>query len=143
MVFSCTTTLGKLTAQVVSKGITFTNTVFNIRRYNEAGDDHGKYLMQIVTPDSPEEMADGVFVFHNPNARVKLDKKIFGNIPVTQFFYENDKISILGNETPLVARLNVSNLMAGVAERHVQECVRLYNRLSEEEFYDRFGENGE
>lgn len=135
VIFSCTLSLGKLTSLLVSDGLLYTNKVYNIRRYNEDGDAHDKYLLQIVSTDSPEEFADGLFVFHNPNARIKLPKDLFANVPVTQFFFENGRVNILGNETPLIVRHNTSILLDKVSSRYVQESVRMYNRLSIEEFY--------
>lgn len=138
VIFSCTLSLGKLTSLLISDGLLHTNKVYNIRRCNKDGDAHGKYLLQIVSPNSPEEFADGLFVFHNPNAKIKLPENLFANIPVTQFFFENGNVCILGNETPLVARHNTSILLNKLVSHHVQECVRMYNRLSIEEFYNRF-----
>jgi len=66
IVFSCTVTMGKLTSLAISKNTLHpTNFVLNIRH----DIDHPHYKIQVVSQEVPEELTDGLFVFHNPNAK--------------------------------------------------------------------------
>ena len=136
VIFSCNVTIGKLSSMIISKGNLSLNTVFNIRRYNNEDDEHGKYLIQEVSVDSPEHLADGVFIFHNPNAKNKLGENVFSGIPVTQFYIEDGDINISGNETPMIVRINTSRPLHNASKNYIVDCVRLYNRMTPEDFYE-------
>lgn len=132
IIYSCTVTIGKLTSLSISNNMPSLNTVYNIRKNNV----EGKYQLQIVSGNNPEYLADGVFVFHKPNAKHKLPEELFSTIPVTQFFFNDGNLDYMGNATPLVARYNTSSLLAMVSEPYIMEQIRLYNRLSINECYD-------
>nr|WP_297705293.1 PIN domain-containing protein [uncultured Butyrivibrio sp.] len=132
VLFSCTTTLGKLTSLTISAGYPSPNTVYTIRKCED------KYLAQQVSQDNPELLEDGIFVFHNPNAKNPLDESAFSRIPITQFWFENNALQISGNMSPIMARHNTSILFANIAWSHLQECVRLYNRIEPRDFYEDF-----
>ena len=125
VIYSCTVTLGKLTSLSISNNMPSMNTVYIIRRNNI----EKNYQLQIVSGDCPEYLEDGVFVFHNPNAKHKLSEELFSNLHVTQFFFQNGSLDCIGNNTPIVARLNVSKLMLCEITPYVMEQIRLYNRL--------------
>lgn len=129
VIFSCTVTIGKLTALSISNGNILINTVHNIRR----DCNNGSYILQKVSKESPEDLADGVFVFHNPNARNKIHESLFSDVAVTQFFMEEGSLKYKGNGTPIVLRSN--NSILGISEYELQEAVRMFNRLSVNEFY--------
>lgn len=107
IIYSCTLTLGKLTSLSISSGNPSLNTVYNIRRNCESN----KYLLQVVGKDSPEELEDGVFVFHNPNAKNKLPEDFLEGVAVTQFYFDNGELSYIGNATPIISRINMSKLL--------------------------------
>lgn len=132
IIYSCTITIGKLTSLSISNNIPSLNTVYNIRKNIVKG----KYQLQIVSGNNPEHLADGVFVFHNPNAKHKLPEELFSAIPVTQFFFNGGNLDYKGNATPLVARYNTSSLLAKVSKPYIMEQIRLYNRLPINECYD-------
>lgn len=132
VIFTCTLTLGKLTSLCLSNGAYSLNSVYNIRQ----NCDTNKYLLQIVDSSCPENIADGVFVFHNPNAKNKLSEDFFGKIAVMQFFFENGELMCSGNLTPIVARLNTSKLLNPIVLPQIQECIRKYNRLNFSDFYE-------
>lgn len=111
VMFSCTTTLGKLTSLVHSSekykyrsfGI-FENTVLNIRYdINEI-----KYTADKVDLEKPEELSEGLFIFHNPNALRKLPEDVFSKSKISQIFYCDKKIKIKSNSPLLVGRINTS-----------------------------------
>lgn len=104
IVFSCTTTMGKLTSLAISKenALHPTNFVLNIRH----DCDKPHYPIQIVSPEIPEELTDGLFVFHNPNARNPLPSAVFEGSNAIQVFSKENGIEFLGQNSPLVARFN-------------------------------------
>lgn len=132
VIFSCTLTLGKLTSLCISNGSLSLNDVYNIRQ----NCDTNKYLLQVVDTSCPEDIADGVFVFHNPKAKNKLPENFFNKIAVTQFFFENGNLMCSGNITPIVARLNTSKIFKSVIVPEIQEAIRKYNRMNIEDFYE-------
>lgn len=134
IIFSCTVTLGKLTSLSISNNMPSLNTVYNIRKNIT----EGKYLLQVVSPDNPEDLADGVFIFHNPHATVKLPEELFSAVSTTQFFFEDGALNYTGNATPLVSRYNTSSLLSGFTEPYIMEQIRLYNRMPVSEFYETF-----
>lgn len=103
IVFSCTVTLGKLTSLAISKNpIHPTNFVLNIRHDT----DHPHYKIQIVSQEVPEELTDGLFVFHNPNAKNPLPKSVFEGSNAIQVSVKGGAIEFSGKNLPLVARFN-------------------------------------
>lgn len=125
VIYSCTVSLGKLTSLSISNNVPSFNNVYIVRKNNVKNN----YQLQIVSSDCPEYLEDGVFVFHNPNAKHKLPKELFSKLHLTQFFFQDGRLDYLGNATPLVARLNVSKLMSSAMNPYVLEQIRLYNRL--------------
>lgn len=131
IIYSCTVTLGKLKSLSISKGDpSLLNEVYNINRNLETS----RYLLRKVAQNNPENIADGIFVFHNPNAKNKLPENFFKELAVTQFFYEDDYLNYLGNEAPIVARINTSKILN--LEPEIIESLRKYNRMSVEDFYE-------
>lgn len=103
IVFSCTTTMGKLTSIAISKNSFHpTNFVLNIR--HDLDEPH--YPIHIVSQETPEELTDGLFVFHNPNARNPLPKSVFEKSNAIQVFQKGNCIEISEENLPLVARFN-------------------------------------
>lgn len=132
IIYSCTMTLGKLTSLSISTGNPSLNAVYNIRKDCTTN----KYLLQPVTESCPEDLADGIFIFHNPNAKNKLPEDFFQGIAVTQFYYENGQLVYMGNATPIISRINISNVLVPVFENMIVENLRKYNRMGKEDFYD-------
>lgn len=103
VIFSCTTTMGKLTSLAISKNsIHPTNFVLNIR--HDCDEPH--FPIQIVSQETPEELTDGLFVFHNPNAKNQLPKSVFEGSNAIQAFKKGNSIEFSGENLPLVARFN-------------------------------------
>ena len=132
IIYSCTITLGKLTSLSISMGNPSLNVVYNIRRNCATN----KYLLQVVNQSSPEDLADGVFIFHNPNAKNKLPENLFDGIAVTQFYYDHDQLCYKGNETPIISRINTSKILALGFKYIIVENLRKYNRIGIKDFYD-------
>jgi hypothetical protein len=109
LVFTCTVTLGKLTSMdVSSKSETFQlNGVINIRHDYEPP----HFKIQVVSQENPEYLSDGLFVFHNPNAKNKLDPTFFSNSNAVQVFFEDKGIRFEGENSPIYSRLNIPSFL--------------------------------
>lgn len=133
VLYSCTTTLGKLTALAKSAGYFSMNEVYDLRRDYE--DTEIPYKLQVVGTDSPELLTDGLFLFHNPFARNKLDIGCFEDTSVTQFFWKENKLLHTSNTYPIVCRLNISRMLQPGFEMLVDEYLRQYNNFTPMEYY--------
>lgn len=133
VLYSCTTTLGKLTSLAKSEGYFSMNEVYNLRRDYE--DTDIPYKLQLVGVDSPELLTDGLFLFHNPFAKNKLDISCFENTSVTQFYWKDNKLLHTSNTYPIVCRLNISKVLQQGFEMLVDEYLRQYNNFIPMEYY--------
>lgn len=134
IIFSCTVTLGKLTSIAISKGIPSLNEVYNIRR--DFLDSNIPYKLQCVSPQTPELLSDGIFVFHNPNAENPLPLDFFEKSNATQYFISNGTLTNTSNTFPIVSRFNSSKFFHSGVDMLVKENLRLYNRKSLQDFYE-------
>lgn len=132
ILYSCTNTIGKLTSLAISSGRPSMNKVYALRE-NLSGNGP-QFQLQEVGEDNPEWHSDGLFVFHNPNAKYPLDQSDFPNC--THFFFEDNNIKISNFFTPLVARINTSIIFERPIRMMIEEYLRIYNGVSFEEFYD-------
>jgi hypothetical protein len=109
ILFSCTITLGKLASLAISNpGIGHpTNYVFLVRHDYESP----HYRIQEVSPENPEDLFDGLFVFHNPNADHKLPWSLFAATSAIQVWQNANGLYFEGSNLPLVARLNLSKML--------------------------------
>lgn len=75
IIFSATITLGKLTSLSLSqnKSLLKTNFVINVRHDT----DKPNWQLQLINENDCEDLTDGLFIFHNPFAKNKLDENIF------------------------------------------------------------------
>ncbi len=133
ILYSCTTTLGKLTALAKSEGFLSMNEVYELRRDYE--DTKIPYKLHHVDVDSPELLTDGLFLFHNPYAKNKLDIRCFEDTSVTQFFWQENKLVHTANTYPIVCRLNFSKFLQSGFLTLIDEYLRQYNNFSPMEYY--------
>lgn len=133
ILYSCTTTLGKLTSLAKSEGYFSMNEVYNLRRDYE--DTRMPYKLQHVGIDSPEFLTDGLFLFHNPYAKNKLDIRCFEDTSVTQFFWQEDRLTYTSNTYPIVCRLNFPKSLQQGFSMLIYEYLRQYNDFSLMEYY--------
>lgn len=133
ILYSSSTTLGKLTSLAISLGYPSNNTVYNIRRDYE--DFRIPYKLQKVSVKSPELLSDGLFLFHNPHAKNKLDIELFENSNVTQYFWEGEKLVHTSNTYPIVSRLNIPKILETPYRVLIDEYLRQYNGYSPMEAY--------
>lgn len=109
IIFSCTTTLGKLTSLSLTQNDSSlqTNRLINIRNDYEPP----YYKIQDVCLDNPEELSDGLFIFHNPFAENKISRELFSDSNVFQISFEERKLMFEGENLPIVSRLNMPRAM--------------------------------
>ena len=105
IIFSCTTTLGKLTSLAISNGNLNPNGVITIRQ----DDEFPTYKIHEVSKETPEYLSDGLFIFHNPLAKNPLPKDLFNKTNAVNITFD---ISTGGSERRannllLVSRLNL------------------------------------
>ena len=126
IIFSCTVTLGKLTALSISQNNMsyYTNNVYNLRR--DFMDDSKPYKVQRVSSQCPESISDGVFVFHNPYAKNKIPIEVFEYNDTTQYFIKNGNIAHTANTFPIVARINAPKFITKYIEDYICEIMQLY-----------------
>ena len=111
VLFSSKVTLGKVTALALSKGMLNPTNPLILNVYQ---DDEPPYFKVASIPENTNEnLTDGLFLLHNPNAKNKLDLNIFREHGIVQVF-ENEKGELVlekinneGNGTgPLICKVN-------------------------------------
>lgn len=133
ILYSSSTTLGKLTSLAISAGYPSNNSVYNIRRDYE--DFRIPYKLQKVSVKYPELLSDGLFLFHNPYAKNKLDIESFESSNVTQYFWEGERLIYTSNTYPIVSRLNIPKILETSYRMLIDEYLRQYNGYSPMEAY--------
>lgn len=113
IMFTCTLTLGKLHSLVRSnKKMKDSHDHILIIRH-DSEDPHFK--LQYVTPESPEKLADGLFIFHNPFARISLPLKLFSGTGVIQFTAQDDILrmedSFNLSTLPIFSRIRIPKIV--------------------------------
>lgn len=99
VIFSNTLTLGKISS--LSKSVQMDPMhVINVRYDYESP----HYKIQEVNEDHPEHLLDGLYVFHNPNAKVKFDCCEFKDNHVLEISLVDGAIVMDGARRPIVAR---------------------------------------
>ncbi|KFZ27480.1 MAG: hypothetical protein KQ78_00217 [Candidatus Izimaplasma bacterium HR2] len=112
VIFSSSLTIGKLVSLHISSGEYSNNNVYLIRD-THSNDNQVQYLFQEVKSDNEEQLTDGLFVFHNPNACVPFDSSIFDNSNITVVREVNNSLEIdAKNEPTIVRRLNIAKPIA-------------------------------
>lgn len=110
IMYTCTNTIGKLTALALSKGLHTFNSVLDVIRDEE--DEELPFKFRIVSNDSPESISDGIFIFHNPHAKQPINPRLFENTNVAHVFLENNRLVQMGITTPLYTRFSINSFMA-------------------------------
>lgn len=122
VLFSCTTTLGKLTSLAKSDStLGHYNHVVNIRQIS----DEPSFMLQHVSPDDPEELSDGLFLLHNPYAKNSCDRSIFKNSNITQIYLDDEQFRFEGNTPPIFSRFNSFMKMP---DHYFHRIINTFNR---------------
>lgn len=109
VLFSCVTTLGKLTSLAIPKN-ELTAYMQNVAVLREDFEPP-YYKMQIVDADNQEELSDGLFVFHNHHAKNKLPLEVFQKTNAFQFYLNEEGQLWHTNSSPIVARINLNRIL--------------------------------
>lgn len=104
VLFSSKVTLGKLAHLSSSEDMPCTMMDANISVYQD--DTEPFFRAVVIDEDNPERLEDGVILFHNPNAKVPLDKDYFRELGVTQMYIENGKLEIDAVSPLLITRFH-------------------------------------
>ena len=109
IIFSCTITLGKLTSLSISEDNfpAQMNKVITVRHDYEPP----YFKIQEVSKENPEELSDGLFIFHNPFAKNKLSLDLFKGTNMLQVICKGKDLSFIGENSPIVSRLNMPKMM--------------------------------
>lgn len=136
IMFTCTLTMGKLTSSLISNGYPSMGGVFTIHEnmIDNNPSIYPKYQAKVITSDYKEEISEGVFVFHNPNASNPIPDSFLVNTCVTNIYLEDGGIRVKGNCSPIVARYS-SFVPIEALIPSINELMRLYNHITVEEFY--------
>lgn len=130
VMYTCTNTIGKLTALALSEGLHPFNSVLDIIRDEEDNDLPFKF--RIVSSGAPESISDGIFIFHNPYAKNPINPNLFENTNVTHVFLENDNLGMLGNTTPLYTRFSTNSFIAqSLFERIIPNLAISWNEITQ------------
>jgi hypothetical protein len=94
-----------------------------------------------LSQDSPEYIDEGVFLFHNPNAKYKITPEMFGNTNITQIFFDNGRILRNADTYPIVARLNFIKGLERLLHPYIEQQMMLYNREDMNKVLKHFKDN--
>lgn len=127
ILFTCTVTLGKLTS--LSKSIN--NSTLNMNQVLNIRHDHEfpHYKIQDVSETNPEELSDGLFLFHNPFAKKPLSQNAFDNSNVLHVIADNKGVLFEGNNSPIVSRVNIPKMIMPdtLKEQLIKETIYRFN----------------
>lgn len=127
ILFSCTTTLGKVTSLSKSANNSKLNMheVLNIRHDNK----FPHFKIQDVSEGNPEELTDGLFYFHNPNAKNPLPNNFFKNVNIIQISVSEEGPRFEGNNLPIFSRVNIPKILMPVElkKKLIQETIIRFN----------------
>lgn len=129
IIFTCTLTIGKLTALALSLDFysKYPNSVINTK-YRPEKEPH--FVCQVITGDNHETLTDGLFVFHNPNAENQLSPDMFDFEDITQVRYNAEERNVLlsSNDYPLVSRIDFPTFSNEIIiEDKLHEILSNYN----------------
>lgn len=137
IIFTSTCTIGKMTALIRSQNENYKlNDVFNL--YQDFLDERMRFKVQYTTTESPEILTDGLWVFHNPNAKNKLSIIDFLDSGITQICIEDGKVHMYGNYCPTISRMDITTILTRFVWPGIETNLQYYNENSEIEFVDIF-----
>lgn len=125
VIFSCTTTLGKLVSLAISNNIdNALNHVFTVRHDS----DDNLYKLHKVSPNSPEKLTSGMFIFYNPYAKNHLPDDFFKHSSALHIRNVNSRIISNGEELPLVSRVHIPYPLQLCTKELIMVVMDIYNR---------------
>jgi len=109
VIFSSSLTSTKVSSMCITEGKSWNNTV-DIVRFDWR-DKKMPYKLHRVQDGSGEELTDGLYIFHNPNAINPLDPDLFAKKRITQYKLLDGKLRIKSKYPPLVRRLSLPDIL--------------------------------
>lgn len=104
----------------ISNGNRFLNDVITIRH----DIDPPHYKIHEVSNDNPEYLSDGVFIFHNPNAKNPLPSDMFKETNAIQITVKDGGLFFEGENLPIVARFNDPMLLrVEISKNHIYQLI--------------------
>lgn len=125
IIFSSNITIGKISALVKSEINYNKQEVFTL--YQDFIDDEYKFKVNRVSQESKEVLTDGIWVFHNPNAKNKLALSDFDDVGITNFINKNQELYVFGNLNPTISRLDIPNVCCHKYFPRIMGMVEKYN----------------
>lgn len=122
ILFCNTLTLGKLASLHKSESYNF-DTVINIRYVQ----DEPNFRIHEVTPENPEKLLDGLYLFHNPFATNKLSDDIFNQL--AQFSMDDKGVHQIGNHPLIASRYHTNMLPSTIIPSIKTEAFENYNYI--------------
>lgn len=120
ILFCNTLTLGKLSSLHKSENMNF-DTILNIRYLQ----DEPHFRVHEVTPENPEKLLDGLYIFHNPFATNKLEAGTFDKL--AQFSMDEAGPHQIGNYPLIVSRFHTNILPDSIVPSVKADVFLSYN----------------
>ena len=124
VMYSSTCTMGKLTALSIEKNES-SNFVLNLREYRDAP----YYRLEHVTKDAPDILSDGLYIFHNPFAKIKLSLDVFDKKRIVQYYIEDNDLCYCGYDGHLMSHLSLPKVCFNIFYDRIVECIDAYNKI--------------
>ncbi|WP_312444559.1 hypothetical protein [Lacrimispora sp.] len=132
IIYSSMVTIGKLTAMHISQGGVSDNFVLQLWKDHDSSE--RPYAIQIVGPEAPELLTEGIFVFHNPTAKHSLPLDAFHQNGIVQYYFV-DGVLHTDAKQETIARLDLPRIMMDQLYPYIEQQMSLYNRLDIYDIY--------
>ncbi|MCT7947177.1 YecA family protein [Shewanella septentrionalis] len=132
VIFTCNLTLGKLTSLAISQGMPSFKSSILIKLLDENIDgDFIRSMPMEVTPTTPESLFDGLYIFHNPKAKIKLSSEKFSQSKIMEITSDFSSFTFSEGRLPPI-RARITELRP-LKEIFMREAELQYNRHLYEE----------
>lgn len=125
IIYSSMITIGKLTAMHISQGGVTDNIVLQL--WKDSDDFQRPYAIQLIGPEAPELITEGIFVFHNPRARKPLKIEAFHQNGIVQYFFIDGILHTDANQET-IARLDLPRIIMNQLFPYIEQQINLYNK---------------
>lgn len=132
IIYSSTITIGKLTAIDISKGGDSNNIVLQL--WKDYTNVETPYMLQEITPKTPELLTEGVFVFHNPNAKQPLPLEVFHKNGIVQYSFKDGTLCMDRTQVT-ITRLDLPKAIINLLFPYIEQQLNLYNGLDIYDIY--------
>lgn len=134
IIFTSNLTIGKIEGLINSENNDSLQDVITI--YQDFFDSEVPYKVNLASEDSPELLTDGLWIFHNPYAKNKLNVFDFYDKGIINVSMEKGRIYTCGNGNPTVSRLNYPKVMRAPYFQYIENIIESYNQNENFDFTD-------